>query len=165
MAEGFAKEIDAEVNEDAISRLASFERLADDAKLSVEQKVALAVSGWLVGQGPVPCPAPVETSFQTWDHEPLYYGCPASWLTDSRTTLEMIDPADAGTMRLQAGAAIRGSQAADQPAVDATMPEFGTYLVIAHPGKCVEVTPGCVSYELVGRLEPIELGSETSPIR
>jgi pimeloyl-ACP methyl ester carboxylesterase len=49
LAEGFAKEIAAEVNEDAISRLASFERLADDAKLSVEQKVALAVSGWLVG--------------------------------------------------------------------------------------------------------------------
>ena len=49
LAEGFAKEIASEVNEDAISRLASFERLADDAKLSVEQKVALAVSGWLVG--------------------------------------------------------------------------------------------------------------------
>src|SRR5262249_37194795 len=50
LAEGFAKEIAAEVNEDAISRLASFGRLADDDKLSVEQKVALAVSGWLVGK-------------------------------------------------------------------------------------------------------------------
>jgi pimeloyl-ACP methyl ester carboxylesterase len=49
LAEGFAKEIADEVNEDAISRLASFERLADDDQLSVEQKVALAVSGWLVG--------------------------------------------------------------------------------------------------------------------
>ncbi len=49
LAEGFAKEIAAEVNEDAIARLASFERLADDAQLAVEQKVALAVSGWLVG--------------------------------------------------------------------------------------------------------------------
>jgi pimeloyl-ACP methyl ester carboxylesterase len=49
LAEGFAKEITAEANEDAINRLASFERLADDAKLSAEQKVALAVSGWLVG--------------------------------------------------------------------------------------------------------------------
>ncbi|HVT30672.1 MAG TPA: peptidase [Lacipirellulaceae bacterium] len=49
LAEGFAKEIAAEANEDAINRLASFERLADDAKLSAEQKVALAVSGWLVG--------------------------------------------------------------------------------------------------------------------
>jgi hypothetical protein len=49
LAEGFAKEIAAEVNEDAISRLASFERLADDKKLTVEQKVALAISGWLVG--------------------------------------------------------------------------------------------------------------------
>jgi hypothetical protein len=49
LAEGFAKEIATEINEDAINRLASFERLADDPKLSVEQKVALAVSGWLVG--------------------------------------------------------------------------------------------------------------------
>ena len=39
----------AEVNEDAIGRLASFERLADDAALTPEQKVALAISGWLVG--------------------------------------------------------------------------------------------------------------------
>lgn len=45
----FAKEIAAGVNEDAIGRLASFERLADDAKLTPDQKVALAVSGWLVG--------------------------------------------------------------------------------------------------------------------
>jgi pimeloyl-ACP methyl ester carboxylesterase len=49
LAEGFAKEIAAEVNEDAIARLASFARLADDSKLTVDQKVALAVSGWLVG--------------------------------------------------------------------------------------------------------------------
>jgi pimeloyl-ACP methyl ester carboxylesterase len=49
LAEGFAREIASELNEDAIGRLASFERLADDAKLSAEQKVALAVSGWLVG--------------------------------------------------------------------------------------------------------------------
>jgi pimeloyl-ACP methyl ester carboxylesterase len=49
LAEGFAKEIAAEVNEDAIGRLATFERLADDEKFSTEQKVALAVSGWLVG--------------------------------------------------------------------------------------------------------------------
>jgi pimeloyl-ACP methyl ester carboxylesterase len=49
LAEGFAKEIAAEVNEDAISRLASFERLAGDPELSPDQKVALAVSGWLVG--------------------------------------------------------------------------------------------------------------------
>lgn len=49
LAAGFAKEIAAEVNEDAIGRLASFERLADDEKLTADQKVALAVSGWLVG--------------------------------------------------------------------------------------------------------------------
>ncbi len=49
LAEEFAKEITDELNEDAIGRLASFERLADDAALSAEQKVALAVSGWLVG--------------------------------------------------------------------------------------------------------------------
>ena len=43
------KEISAEANEDAIARLASFERLLDDAALKPEQKVALAISGWLVG--------------------------------------------------------------------------------------------------------------------
>ena len=37
------------MNEDAIERLASFERLADDAAMTPEQKVALAISGWLVG--------------------------------------------------------------------------------------------------------------------
>jgi pimeloyl-ACP methyl ester carboxylesterase len=49
LAKGFVKEISTEVNEDAIGRLASFERLADDEKLTPEQKVGLAVSGWLVG--------------------------------------------------------------------------------------------------------------------
>jgi hypothetical protein len=49
LAENFAQEITHDVNEDAIGRLASFERLADDKALSAEQKVALAISGWLVG--------------------------------------------------------------------------------------------------------------------
>jgi pimeloyl-ACP methyl ester carboxylesterase len=49
LAESFVKEISAEANEDAIARLASFERLVDDAALAPEQKVALAISGWLVG--------------------------------------------------------------------------------------------------------------------
>jgi pimeloyl-ACP methyl ester carboxylesterase len=49
LAEEFAREIAAEVNEDAIKRLASFERLADDAAMTPDQKVALAISGWLVG--------------------------------------------------------------------------------------------------------------------
>ncbi len=33
----------------ALGRLASFERLADAKDLTAEQKVALAISGWLVG--------------------------------------------------------------------------------------------------------------------
>jgi predicted esterase len=49
LAEQFAQEIAADVNEDTMRRLASFERLADAADLSAEQKVALAISGWLVG--------------------------------------------------------------------------------------------------------------------
>ncbi len=49
LAENFAKEISAEANEDAIARLASFERLADDSAMPPEEKVALAISGWLVG--------------------------------------------------------------------------------------------------------------------
>lgn len=49
LAESFVKEISAEANEDAIARLASFERLVDDAAMKPEGKVALAISGWLVG--------------------------------------------------------------------------------------------------------------------
>jgi hypothetical protein len=48
-AEPMIDEIIGEMNEDAIGRLASFERLADDTAMSAEQKVALAISGWLVG--------------------------------------------------------------------------------------------------------------------
>ena len=49
LAEEFVKEIAAEANTDALGRLASFERLADAKELTAEQKVALAISGWLVG--------------------------------------------------------------------------------------------------------------------
>jgi hypothetical protein len=49
LAESFVKEITAEANEEGISRLASYERLADDKDMKPEQKVALAISGWLVG--------------------------------------------------------------------------------------------------------------------
>lgn len=49
LAEDFAKEIAAEANSDTLGRLASFERLADAKELTAEQKVALAISGWLVG--------------------------------------------------------------------------------------------------------------------
>jgi pimeloyl-ACP methyl ester carboxylesterase len=49
LAEEFAVEIATEVNDDAISRLTSFERLAGDRAMTPEQKVALAVSGWILG--------------------------------------------------------------------------------------------------------------------
>jgi pimeloyl-ACP methyl ester carboxylesterase len=49
LADGLVKEISEDLNEDTIQRLASFERLADDATMTAEQKVALAMSGWLVG--------------------------------------------------------------------------------------------------------------------
>jgi hypothetical protein len=49
LAEEFAREIAAELNEDAIKRLASFERLLDDTAMTPDQKAALAISGWLVG--------------------------------------------------------------------------------------------------------------------
>ncbi|HEX4412921.1 MAG TPA: peptidase [Lacipirellulaceae bacterium] len=49
LAENFVKEITTEADESAIARLASFERLIDDPALKPEQKVALAISGWLVG--------------------------------------------------------------------------------------------------------------------
>lgn len=49
LADEFSKEIEANLNEDTIKRLASFERLLDDVAMTPEQKVALAISGWLVG--------------------------------------------------------------------------------------------------------------------
>ena len=49
LAEQFATEINADADSDAIGRLASFERLADDPQMSADRKVALAISGWLVG--------------------------------------------------------------------------------------------------------------------
>src|SRR5690606_21105087 len=49
LADAFAKEIAEGSNEDGVGRLASFKRLADDEALTPEQKVALAISGWLVG--------------------------------------------------------------------------------------------------------------------
>jgi pimeloyl-ACP methyl ester carboxylesterase len=49
MAEDFAKEIASDADSEALGRLSSFDRLADAADLSAEQKVALAISGWLVG--------------------------------------------------------------------------------------------------------------------
>lgn len=49
LAEDFAQEIAADANADTLGRLASFERLADAKELTAEQKVALAISGWLVG--------------------------------------------------------------------------------------------------------------------
>ncbi len=49
LAEEFIKEIAAEANAETLRRLASFERLADAKELNAEQKVGLAISGWLVG--------------------------------------------------------------------------------------------------------------------
>jgi pimeloyl-ACP methyl ester carboxylesterase len=49
LAESFAKEIATEANAGVLGRLASFERLADAKELTAEQKVSLAISGWLVG--------------------------------------------------------------------------------------------------------------------
>src|SRR5262249_3373079 len=59
LAEAFSKEIMAEANEEGVARLASFERLVDDAALKPEQKVALAMSGWLV------CANQATDNFQT----------------------------------------------------------------------------------------------------
>jgi len=49
LAGEFANEIAAEINEVTVGRLTSFERLASDASMTPEQKVALAMSGWIVG--------------------------------------------------------------------------------------------------------------------
>jgi len=49
--EALAQEISAQLNVNNLDRLADFLRLADDEKLTVEQKLALAFSGWILGSG------------------------------------------------------------------------------------------------------------------
>ncbi len=46
-----AAEIKAELNINTFDRLADYMRLAVDEKMTVDQKVALAISGWLLGSG------------------------------------------------------------------------------------------------------------------
>ena len=47
MMEAFQEELNRDLSVNTIDRLADFERLADDKDLNNEQKLALAVSGWL----------------------------------------------------------------------------------------------------------------------
>lgn len=47
----YADEIFRDMNVNTMSRLDDFMRLADDEKLMPEQKVALAISGWILGSG------------------------------------------------------------------------------------------------------------------
>ncbi len=49
--DALAQEIQAELNINNIGRLADYLRLADDDSLSVENKIALAFSGWILGSG------------------------------------------------------------------------------------------------------------------
>jgi predicted esterase len=48
---GIVAEIKSELNVNTLDRFADFLRLADDASMSPEQKVSLAISGWLMGSG------------------------------------------------------------------------------------------------------------------
>lgn len=47
----FCEEIARDLNVNTLDRLDDFNRLADDEKLTADQKVALALSGWLLGSG------------------------------------------------------------------------------------------------------------------
>ncbi len=51
MVAPLVKEIFAEVNLDSAVRLADYERLRADPSLSIEQRVSLALSGWMLGSG------------------------------------------------------------------------------------------------------------------
>jgi predicted esterase len=44
-------EIQAELNHHTLNRMADYLRLSDDGSMKAEQKIALAVSGWLLGSG------------------------------------------------------------------------------------------------------------------
>ncbi len=49
LAESFVAEVKAEASPNTINRFAAFLRLAEDEALSAEEKVAVALSGWLLG--------------------------------------------------------------------------------------------------------------------
>jgi predicted esterase len=49
--EHITREIRGELNFNNLDRLADYLRLADDEKLTAEQKLSLAISGWLLGSG------------------------------------------------------------------------------------------------------------------
>ena len=49
--EGVMQEIGNELNLNTLDRMADFFRFADDAKLTPDRKISLAVSGWLLGSG------------------------------------------------------------------------------------------------------------------
>ncbi|MBT4693581.1 MAG: peptidase [Planctomycetaceae bacterium] len=51
--EPIREEIRGQLNINTIARLADFNRLADDTDLGPDSKLALAISGWLMGQGDV----------------------------------------------------------------------------------------------------------------
>ena len=51
MVAALVKEIFSEVDLDSATRLADYERLRADPSLSVEQRVSLALSGWMLGAG------------------------------------------------------------------------------------------------------------------
>jgi predicted esterase len=50
-SKGIVAEIKVELNINTLDRFADYLRLADDAKMSAEQKLSLAISGWLLGSG------------------------------------------------------------------------------------------------------------------
>jgi predicted esterase len=50
-AEAIEREIAADLNFSSLGRLADYERLADDAQILAEGKLALLVSGWILGSG------------------------------------------------------------------------------------------------------------------
>ena len=49
--EPILREIQAELNQTTLDRMADYMRLASDAEMTAEQKIALAISGWLLGSG------------------------------------------------------------------------------------------------------------------
>ena len=62
LAEQLTKEITENLSHNNVNRLAPFEQLADDESLSAGERVALAVSGWLLGPGEADQKLPVAVS-------------------------------------------------------------------------------------------------------
>lgn len=100
VAEEIRKEIDAELNEVSLARLASFIQLADGGNLSAEQKAALAISGWLMGTNQATDNLPIALSLVDVRKKVIAYLREKSEVRRSQLLIEIRDMEGASVERV-----------------------------------------------------------------